>query len=359
MNLEHAQIQTATSPQIQSQTETLLQGGKLVIVRAAWIVLVLFSLGMFIASLPVSFVMFRMPCGNDTCINFVGQLTASDVQALQKLGLLLDAYGYYWLILSAAVGLVWCIVGCVLAWRRSNDWLVLLVALMLIVVGTGTTTDNLLFSSSVWQIPENYIYSVKSLIILYAFALFPNGRFAPRWIGWIPLIYPATLVCYLIFLRQLHIPGWSLYRNPLNAVAWFGCEAVVALAQLYRYLRVSNQIERQQTKWVAYSFLVTLLADFGGTAASHLLSIQQIGLLYVLFLSIFTCLFLVLPLSIGIAVTRYRLWDIDIIINRTLVYSALTISVVGMYILVVGYLGALFRTGSNLLISLIATGLVA
>ena len=68
---------------------------------------------------------------------------------------------------------------------------------------------------------------------------------------------------------------------------------------------------------------------------------------------------LLIPISFGLAMFRYRLWDIDILINRTLVYGVLTASIIGMYILVVGYLGALFRTGNNLLISLIATGLVA
>jgi signal transduction histidine kinase len=66
-----------------------------------------------------------------------------------------------------------------------------------------------------------------------------------------------------------------------------------------------------------------------------------------------------LPIFTGIAIVRHRLYDIDLIINRTLVYGALTASVVGIYVLVVGYLGTLFRTDDHLLISLLATGLVA
>jgi len=68
---------------------------------------------------------------------------------------------------------------------------------------------------------------------------------------------------------------------------------------------------------------------------------------------------LLIPLSFGFAMLRYRLWEIDVLINRTLVYGTLTAIVVGVYVLVVSILSTLLHTFGNLLISLLATGLVA
>ncbi len=66
-----------------------------------------------------------------------------------------------------------------------------------------------------------------------------------------------------------------------------------------------------------------------------------------------------LAAAVGVAVLRYRLYNIDLLISRTLVYGALTVCIITIYVLVVGYLGTLVQGGDNLLVSLIATGLVA
>lgn len=69
--------------------------------------------------------------------------------------------------------------------------------------------------------------------------------------------------------------------------------------------------------------------------------------------------FTVIGVALAIAVLRYRLFDIQLVINRALVYATLTVGVIAVYVLVVGYLGWLFHTEANLALSLIATGIIA
>lgn len=66
-----------------------------------------------------------------------------------------------------------------------------------------------------------------------------------------------------------------------------------------------------------------------------------------------------IPLTIGVAILRHRLWNIDLLINRTLVYGVLTLLIVGLYALLVGGLGSLFQAQGNFAIALVTTGVIA
>ena len=131
--------------------------------------------------------------------------------------------------------------------------------------------------------------------------------------------------------------------------------AAVALSVFMR-LRRAVGVERQQIKWFAYAAAANISAS---TLAYVIPGVIDTPLWFERpALAYFTVANEAVPIAIGIAILRYRLWDIDLLINRTLVYGALTACVVGIYVLAVGYLGALLRT-DDLLISLIATGIVA
>src|SRR2546429_7443483 len=126
-------------------------------------------------------------------------LTASEIHALPQYGLSLDVYAWSLIIINYGTALIWFAVGGILFWRKSEDWMALLVALMLISGGVTSATGDLLYSSSIWRIPENGAQLIVGLTILFTLALFPNGRFVPRWAVWITLINPAYNVIYLVF----------------------------------------------------------------------------------------------------------------------------------------------------------------
>ena len=105
------------------------------------------------------------------------------------------------------------------------------------------------------------------------------------------------------------------------------------MAQLYRYARVSDAIQRQQTKWVVFGVAVAvagLLTTIFTVGAAVDLPPEEVGpkMLSMLLMDAFA---LFIPLSIGVAVLRARLFDIDVVINRTLVFGSLTATLVALY----------------------------
>jgi signal transduction histidine kinase len=148
---------------------------------------------------------------------------------------------------------------------------------------------------------------------------------------------------------------------------------LAALLSVILRMRRARGDERQQLKWFLFAAVpLTVLAGLDGlngivaniTTDFMFMFPQPVYMLYSLDL-LFPVLYaevsalLLVPICTYIAILRYNLYDIDVVINRTLVYGALTASVVGIYVLAVGGLGALFQAQGNLGVSLVATGVVA
>ena len=143
----------------------------------------------------------------------------------------------------------------------------------------------------------------------------------------------------------------------LAPVLWLGAGLFSAASQVARFRR-SRGVERQQVKWFAYAVALSVLFSAIVTASDRFLGPHALvgkTISAVLLPLVFGGIWL----AVAFAVFRYRLYDVDLVINRTLVYAALTLCVVGVYVLVVGYLGSLFRVEGSLPVSLFATGVVA
>ena len=252
--------------------------------------------------------------------------------------------------------LLYLTISALLFWRRSDDRMAYFCSLMLLTFG-GAVFGFLEYApptTLVWNLAFYSLFFLGQVSFLTFFYLFPSGRFVPRWTRWCALLYAVYWVVWIFFLRGLASgpPGYLFLLFLLTAM----------IAQVYRYRSVSTRAERQQTKWVVFGFALAILLFIFTRLIFFLLPPDLNNSPAVNYLlgggSVYLS-FMLIPIFIGIALFRAQLFDIDLIIKRALVYGILTACVVGIYVLVVGYLGALFRTGSNLLISLIATGLVA
>jgi hypothetical protein len=234
-------------------------------------------------------------------------------------------------------------VGGLLFWRRSNSWIGLLAALILF--GTGPGFAQLLASQSVALPWLSSLYSSSAVLIWLTFFiflyLFPNGKFVPRFTRYLT---PLPFLAFILSLFQKSIPAMDSIVSVLIAGYAFGG----LFSQVYRYRRVSGLVERQQTKWVISAlgiFLVVLLLGLltpplfpsiaVGTPQGFWYDWAANGWLGVLVPAL-------IPLAIGISILRYRLFDIDLIIRRTLQYGVLTALLALLYFGIVTVLQGIF-----------------
>ena len=313
-----------------------MHGHQLVLAWVAWAILSSGTLLTFALSLPVYFTLLQTVCTGTGCVP--GQPAPDTVPTLHGLGLSLGSYVAFNLVLTLATMLVACTISGLLAWRKSNDWMALLVALMLIMLGTANIIYTLELSHSTWHFPAILLNVLTFGIVFLVCSLIPTGRFVPRWTRW---LVPAWVAWDLIFTFFPALPS----RDLLNNLIWLSGLACIMVALIYRYQQMSSPMQRQQLKWIVFGGSATILIVIVFNLPPLIFpALSRIGSLYDLFLTTINTLVL-LPaiLCFAIAILRYRLWEIDIIINRTLVYGALTVILTGVYVGLVIGLQALLR----------------
>jgi len=249
-------------------------------------------------------------------------------------------------------------VGALIFWRKSDDRMALFVALALVTFGALAFVDKLDSVAAgypaLWW-PFTLVTFLGNIFPVLFFYVFPDGRFVPRWTLALAISLVVLGVCFHFF------PGSPLSRwltSPPGLVLSVCFIGSAVFAQLYRYWRVSTPAQRQQTKWVVFGATTAMVVTQGVNIAFPLQDRTHVILTLISYTLLYLSLLLI-PLSIGVAILRYHLFDINVIINRTLVYGALTASVVLLYVLVVGGLGAVLQVQGSLIVSLIATGLAA
>ncbi|MFN2589931.1 MAG: histidine kinase [Actinomycetota bacterium] len=210
---------------------------------------------------------------------------------------------------------------------------------------------------------------------------FPNGELlSPRWrkVEWIAAVAISVTVLAILFdPRNLGEVGFPNLPNPLGIEAIKPLlDVVIALIilipltiiasafSLVRRFRRSSGIERLQLKWltsaaavVAVVYLLAMIASINYTWESTIASQNPAVVTFIQNLAVFS--FVLIPIAIGFAVLKYRLYDIDVVINKTLVYGAMAAFITAVYVAIVVGLGRAVGSERNLALSILATALVA
>ncbi|WP_158289490.1 GAF domain-containing sensor histidine kinase [Paenibacillus flagellatus] len=191
--------------------------------------------------------------------------------------------------------------------------------------------------------------------------LFPNGTMARTGVFFTGVALMAVrFVSYYIPVAPWGARYWPLWCDLLWMIMQYG---VLIYNQYYRYRYRGGAVERQQTKWVVYGLLLSLTGVFLVSVVPLLVQadfyeVKDPLRMLVLDLGV-QLLMLPIPVTLGISMLRKRLWDIDPIMNRTMVYISLSTFIVALYSLIVWYLSVLFQTGKNAVFSIVAAGVVA
>ena len=285
-------------------------------------------------------------------------------------------------LISLATPVVFALVAALIVSRQPQNtigWLLMVVVGAFVVGGPlETYIERLAPSSPAPTVPillavwfSNWGWLLLIFPLLYILLLFPNGRPpTPRW-RWVSVaaIAWATLFVLMATLSQRLTTPRLVFDNPIGVLredtvellagVWVAgllvLVVVCALALFVRYRR-ANDTERRQIKWMLYACAVFLVVYVGGFVNGVAGSNSPGGYIWGVF---FGLSLVMLPAAIGIAILRYRLYEIDVVINRTLVYGPLTAMLVLVYLGGVISLEYAFRalTGGESQLAIVASTL--
>jgi hypothetical protein len=269
----------------------------------------------------------------------VDELNAAPIRAVDFAWLMTTVGGY-------------ALVGVFVFARRSHEWVGVLCSYALVGLGAYLLSgvNEYVAEALGWTLVNQILVALDAVALLLLVLVFPDGRFVPAW---------AKLLSWGLIAAILVIEvGFG--ASSVADLLLLGCVVLGLVLQFYRYRYVATMLQRLQTRWVVAGmaaqvvvvllyFLVFVPVVEGGSDAA----------LFTVVRFLMVPLAASLPVALAIAILRYRLWDIDLLIRRTLTYAVLTTGLAAAYFGSVLVLQRMFRTvtgeGQSQLVTVLST----
>jgi hypothetical protein len=294
---------------------------------------------LYAVALPLYVGRLQEPCVGPACL--LGQLPSQSLAAQARLGVTPAIYSGLYTAFNVFVTAVSFAIAGIIFLRRPGDAAAWTTSLLLVTLPIGNVIALLPGAQHAWRLPVQFMGWVTAVDLALAFYTFPDGRFVPGWTR------PLALIWAILMALENFVPAIAAR---MAQSAFFGVLgslfiASLAIAQVVRYRRASNTVQRQQTKWVVVGTVLALGLFLAYNIPSQTIpALRAPGSLYpAARLLVDNGFVLVVAASIGVAILRHRLWDIDLIINRALVYGSLTLALtlvyLGAVVILQGFLG--------------------
>ena len=276
--------------------------------------------------------------------------------ALRGLGMSNTLYAAYQTALVILLAIGFSVAGLIIFWFKSDEWLALLVAFTLI--GQGANAFGPLQRMAAipsYEIPVRFVIAMVLMGLPLSCYLFPDGKIQKRWMLYVAGIWFVWLIVS-VFWHSFPI---NIFDRGGNATLIYLISLLAVLstgiyAQIHRYRNAESPIKREQLKWIVFGVSVGIVTGVGTnlfmavyelarpSAEAHLIADLATQTLSVI--AQFT-----VPVAVVFSILKYRLYDIELVINRSLVYGLLTIFLAIVFGGILAGLQAVFRamTGST------------
>ena len=301
-------------------------------VRSIWGAIAVITILLFVVAIPIRYNDLRQtdPTGARQ------RLTPADVQALEGTGLSIDLYAAYYTGMTVLFTTIYISIAIVIFVRRSNDWIAILLSMASVTYGATNFFFLEVLGSQypILALPSNLVQGFAFEAFPILLLCFPDGRFIPRWMAPFAVVWTIWMVLGGFF----HDTPLNLFSLP-HGVAFSILTGYMLLCMgcsIYRYRRISTQSQRQQAKWLVFGsvigivgFIIPELAVGWFPVLTTPGPVNMIGLM--IHDTFFAACALALPISIAFSILRYKLFEVDQLISRGIVYGVVTLFLGGIF----------------------------